>query len=64
LTKVVPSVVVPSLNVTVPVAVVEDNIALNVVTAPYEDGFADEAKVTVVAALFTNCVNTVEPLLI
>jgi hypothetical protein len=52
----VPSVVVPSLNVTVPVAVVGDKVAVNVTDVPNPDGFADEASVVVVVALLTVCV--------
>jgi hypothetical protein len=60
----VPSVVVPSLNVTVPVAVVGDKVAVNVTDVPNPDGFADEASVVVVVALLTVCVNVDEVLLL
>ena len=33
-------------------------VAVNVTEAPYADGFADEASVTVVFVLFTVCVST------
>ena len=60
----VPSFVLPSANVTVPVAVVGFTVAVNVTTAPYADGLADEASVTVVFALFTVCVSAVDVLLL
>ncbi len=60
----VPSVVLPSVNVTVPVAVVGVTVAVNVTEAPYADGFADEASVTVVFVLFTVCVRVVDVLLL
>jgi len=41
------------MNVTVPVAVVGVTVAVNFTDEPYADGFADEASVTVVLALFT-----------
>jgi hypothetical protein len=50
------------VNVTVPVAVVGVTVAVNVTEEPYTDGFADEANVTVVLALFTVCVNVGEVL--
>jgi len=46
----VPSVVLPSVNVTVPVAVAGVTVAVNVTGEPYADGFADEVSVTVVLA--------------
>jgi hypothetical protein len=49
----VPRVVVPSLNVTVPVAVEGETVAVKVTDEPNVEGFADEAKVTVVFALFS-----------
>jgi uncharacterized paraquat-inducible protein A len=58
----VPSVVLPFVNVTVPVAVVGVTVAVNVTEAPYADGFADEASVTVVFLLFTVCVRVVDVL--
>jgi hypothetical protein len=58
----VPSVVVPSLKVTVPVAVEGETVAVNVTDEPYADGFADEARVIVVFALFTTWVSTAEVL--
>jgi len=60
----VPSVVLPSVNVTVPVAVVGVTVAVNVTEAPYADGFADEASVTVVLPLFTLWVSTEDVLLL
>ena len=60
----VPSVVLPSVNVTVPVAVVGAIVAVNVTEAPYVDGFADEASVTVVFVLLTVCVRVVDVLLL
>ncbi len=51
----VPRVVLPSLNVTVPVAVEGVTMAVNVTEEPYADGFAEEATVVVVFALFTVC---------
>ena len=54
----VPSVVLPSVNVTVPVAVVGVTVAVNVTEAPNADGFADEASVTVVLALFTTWISS------
>jgi hypothetical protein len=58
----VPSVVLPSVNVTAPVAVVGVTVAVNVTDEPYVDGFADEASVTVVFVLFTVCVRVVDVL--
>jgi hypothetical protein len=60
----VPSVVPPSANVTVPVAVEGVTVAVNVTDEPYTDGFADEARFTVVLALFTVCVNAEDVLLL
>ena len=60
----VSSVVLPSLNVTVPVAAEGETVAVNVTEEPYVDGFADEASVTVVFALFTVWVSTDEVLLL
>jgi hypothetical protein len=47
----VPSVVDPSLNVTIPVAAVGDNVAVNVTEVPYPEGFTDEVSVVVVLVL-------------
>jgi hypothetical protein len=58
----VPSVLLPSVNVTVPVAVVGVTVAVNVTDEPYADGFADEARVTVVVVLFTVWVRVVDVL--
>jgi hypothetical protein len=60
----VPNVVLPSLNVTVPVAADGVIVAVKVTDEPYVDGFADDANVTVVLALFTVCVSTDEVLLL
>jgi len=46
----VPSTVVPSMNVTVPVANDGDTVAINVTTEPYVEGLRDETSVTLVAA--------------
>ena len=59
-----PSVVLPSVNVTVPVAVVGVTVPVNVTDEPYADGFADEASVTVVFAFCTVCVSTEDVLLL
>jgi len=53
----VPSVVLPSLKVTVPVAVDGVTVAVKVTEEPYVDGFAEEVRVTVEAALLTVCVS-------
>ena len=58
----VPSVVVPSLNVTVPVAVDGVNVAANVTATPNVDGFLDDANATLEFALLTVCVSTEEVL--
>ena len=47
----VPSVVEPSLNVTVPVAVLGDTVAVRVTDWPKVEGFAEEEMVVVVVAL-------------
>jgi hypothetical protein len=60
----VPSAVLPSLNVTVPVAVAGVTVAVNVTDAPYVVGFVDEVSVTIVFALFTVCVNVEDVLLL
>jgi hypothetical protein len=52
------------LNVTVPVAVVGDNVAVNVTDAPNPDGFRDEASVVVVVALLTVCVSVLDVLVL
>jgi hypothetical protein len=64
LTLPLPSVVLPSLNVTVPVAVVDETVAVNVTEEPKADGFDDDKSVVVVLALLTVCVRTVEVLLL
>ena len=61
----VPSVVVPSLNVTVPVGVpaVEDfTVAVKVTELPKVEGFNEEVTEVEVATLFTVWVNTAEVL--
>jgi hypothetical protein len=60
----VPSVVLPSLNVTVPVAAEGVTVAVNVTDTPYADGFADDATPVVVDALLTVCVNVDDVLLL
>jgi len=52
----VPRVVVPSMNVTVPVAAALSTVAVNVTDWPYADGFGADTSVVVVAFLFTTCV--------
>lgn len=55
------SVVVPSLNVTLPVGadeVLDVTFAVIVTDCPYLDGFRDEVTTVVVAALFTVCART------
>jgi hypothetical protein len=44
--------VVPSLNVTVPVADEEDTVAVKVTDCPEFEGFSEEPNVVVVLALF------------
>ena len=46
----VPRVVVPSLNVIVPVAVDGETVAVNVTAAPNVDGLSDDVIVVVVEA--------------
>lgn len=58
----VPSVVVPSLNVTVPVHVEGVTVAVNFTDDPYVEGFAEEVTVMVEFALFTVCVSVDEVL--
>jgi hypothetical protein len=60
----VPSVVLPSLKVTVPVAAEGETVAVKVTEEPNVDGFADEASVTVVLALFTVWVRVDEVLVL
>ena len=64
LTLPVPSVVLPSLNVTVPVAVVDEIVAVNVTEEPTADGFEDDETVVVVLALLTVCVRADDVLLL
>ena len=61
----VPSVVVPSLNVTVPPGAplkAGVMVAVNVTAWPFVDGFSEEASFVVVFAFFTVCVNFAEVL--
>ena len=60
----VPSVVLPSLNVTVPVASGTESVAVNVTEEPYADGFTDDASVIVGVALFTVWLSVEEVLLL
>jgi hypothetical protein len=57
LTAPVPRVVLPSLNVTVPVAAEGEIVAVNVTELLYAEGFKEDANVVVVLALFTVCVS-------
>ena len=60
-----PSVLVPSLNVTVPPGVPLNcglMVAVKVTDSPTVDGFADEVSVVVVLALFTTWLTAVEVL--
>ena len=58
----VPRVVVPSMNVTVPVELEGNTVAVKVTDAPNVEGFNEEASVIAVPALFTVCVNADEVL--
>jgi glutamine amidotransferase PdxT len=58
----VPSVVLPSMKVTVPVTFVGDMAAVNLTEAPYVEGFADEVSVTVGLAWSTVWVSAGEML--
>ena len=49
----VPRIVVPSLKVTVPVAVEGETVAVNVTAAPDVAGFGEDARTVVVGALLT-----------
>jgi hypothetical protein len=60
----VPSVVLPSLNVTVPVAAEGVTVAVNVTEVPKPEGFSDDVTVVVDVALFTVCVRVVEVLVL
>ena len=65
LTTPVPSVVVPSLKVTVPVGdPVKAGVivAVKVTACPLVDGFSEEVTLIVVVAFFTVCVNAAEVL--
>ena len=64
-TEPVPSVVVPSLKVTVPPGAplkAGVMVAVNVTACPLIDGFGEEASFVVVFALFTFCVNVADEL--
>ena len=66
---VVPNVVDPSFNVTVPVGVPPPGatavtVTLNVTVCPNVDGFGEEVIVVAVAALLTVCVRTAETLVL
>ena len=56
----VPRDVVPSRNCTVPVANAGEIVAVNVTDCPTVDGFAEEASVTLEAALLTVCTTAVD----
>jgi hypothetical protein len=60
----VASVVLPSLNVTVPVAAEGVTVAVNVTDIPKPEGFSDDVKVVVEVALFTVCARVVEVLVL
>ena len=65
----VPSVVAPSLNVTVPLGVPAPGdaaltVAVKVTDWPNTDGLNEDASVVVVSALVTVCVRTDEVLLV
>jgi hypothetical protein len=55
--------VLPSRNVTVPVAVEGVTVAVKVTEEPYDDGLADEVNVTLVLAWFIVWVSTEDVLL-
>jgi len=55
-----PMIVVPFLNVTVPVGVplyCGTTVALNITRCPTVEGFGDEASVVVLVARFTTCLS-------
>jgi hypothetical protein len=54
----VPRVVVPSMNVTVPVAPATVTVAVKVTELPYADGLKDDTTPVVVDAVFTVCERT------
>jgi hypothetical protein len=54
----VPRAVVPSLNVTVPVAPTPVTVAVKVTKFPYTDGLRDDATPVVVVSVFTVCERT------
>ena len=53
----VPSVVLPSLNVTVPVHAEGVTVAVNLTEDPYVEGLEEDVTVTLEFALLTVCVN-------
>jgi len=55
-----PRVAEPSRNVTRPLAVDGDKVAVRTTLCPAADGFADEVSVIVVAMGFTVCVKVFE----
>ena len=60
-----PSVVEPSLNVTLPVGVGPDpalTVAVKVTELPWVDGLLEEVRVVVVNAASTTCASTLEVL--
>ena len=64
LSAALPSVVVPFLNVTVPVGTPaeEVTVAVKVTVCPEDDGFGDEVRDSAVGALLTTCFSTGEVL--
>lgn len=58
-----PSALLPSEKVTVPVAAAGDTFAVNVTLCPNAEGFALEDRVVVVLAVFTVCDTALETLL-
>jgi len=53
----VPNIVVPFINVTVPVANDGDMVAVNIMTSPYVDGLRFDVSATLLFTLFTVCVS-------
>ena len=64
LSAALPSVVVPFLNVTVPVGTPPEEVAVavKVTTCPEADGFCEEVSDSVVRALLTTCFSAGEVL--
>ena len=54
-----PSVAVPSINVTVPVAF-EGSVAVNVTVAPKVDGFEEDERLTIGVIRLTDCVKAAD----